>query len=189
MARSATSRSAVRRRHHLGWPSRASRPAAARPASAPRPRDPRADGQLPRPRARPARRPRRTTSSMTTGSAHEADINRLAEAGITSGCATTACTVPASPSRATRWPASSPARSASPARRNDYFTDDDGTAHEARHQPPRRGRHHGRLHGHPLLPERDRQPRADGGLPPPRARRRRVPSAPIRTIPHRTTPP
>ena len=69
-----------------------SRPAAARAASALRQRDPRADGKLPCPRAEPSGRAARDYFTDDNSSAHEGDINRLARAGITSGCsATTFC--------------------------------------------------------------------------------------------------
>ena len=50
-------------------------------------RDPRADGELPRSRARPARRRASTHFTDDEGSTHENAINRLAAAGIADGCA------------------------------------------------------------------------------------------------------
>ena len=65
------------------------------------------------------------------GSVHEPTINRIAEAGITSGCGRGRFCPDAHRARARRWRASSPARWTCRRRASDYFTDDEGSAHES----------------------------------------------------------
>ena len=135
------------------------------------------DALLPhRPRSRAARWPAssREPSTLPAASAdyfsdddgltHEDNINRMAEAGITTGCSETEFCPAGLVSRGQM--ASFLDRALGlPAATQDFFNDDDGTAHEDVHQPHRRGRHHRRLHGHPLLSQRAGQPPADGRLP------------------------
>ena len=74
------------------------------------------------------------------GSTHEDAINRVAEAGIASGCtATTFCPNGTGDARAD-GDASSTARSTSPNTDEDYFTDDETSTHEDADQPHRGGR-------------------------------------------------
>ena len=97
----------LRRRDRLARRARASPQAAALPLLPQRLGHARPDGHLPGPRTRPAA----ATEDWFVddeGSAHEDDINRIAAAGITSGCTETDF-CPAERSPVTRWRASSPA--------------------------------------------------------------------------------
>ena len=146
-----------------------------------------ADGQLPGPRARPAAgdqdyfsRRRRPT--------HEADINRLAEAGITGGCGD-GLYCP-NESGVPRADGQLPGRALDLAGSRDRLLQ---RRRRARSHEPNINRFaeagdHQRLWRRRLLPGRAGDPRADGGIPAPRARLSRTLAAShpyySRTAPH-----
>ena len=84
------------------------------------------------------------------GQTHEADINRLAEAGITGGCAEDLY-CPTAPVYREQM-ASFLSRALDYADTEaDYFTDDETLVARGGHQPLRRSRRHDRLRLRPLL--------------------------------------
>ena len=112
------------------------------------------------------------------GLVHEGAINRVAQAGIATGCSETAYCPADAVTRGQMATFLSRALDAAGAEhRLLQRRQRDGS--RGRHQPHRRGRHHPRLLGDPLLPRWHRQPPADGCLPVPRPGALGAASAPI----------
>ena len=122
--------------------------------------------------ARAAKLPATGTDYFTDdeGNTHEANINRIRAAGITTGCtATTYC--PSGKVRRDQM-ASFLARAANlPATGDRLLHRRRGQHPRGQHQPDPGGRHHHRLHGDDVLSGGPRDPRPDGVVPPPRFRR------------------
>ena len=111
---------------------------------------------------------RRTTTSPTTGRAATSPTSTASrEAGVTTGCAAVRYCPRATchPRPDGELPGARP-RPAGGDR--DYFWDDDGNMHEDAINRLAAGGHHQRLRRRSLLPGSERDPRADGRLPPPR---------------------
>ena len=145
--------------------------------------DPRPAGQRPGQRPRTCRPPRTTSIQTTTGSPHEADINRLAAAGLTRGCGDgNYC-----PGQAVRRGLLASALAwalALPPTETDFFTDDTGDRHEANiNSIAAAGITSGCGDGR-YCPEYRVPPGPGRGLPAQRLRR----SHTIGTIPHHTAP-
>ena len=98
------------------------------------------------------------------GSKFEGAIEAIAAEGITSGCGPTTFCPDGLVTRGQM--ATFLVRALNlPSTGTDYFTDDEGSVHEANINRLRAGGHHGRLRWLAVLPRWPRHPRPDGDLP------------------------
>ena len=100
----------------------------------------------------------------------EISINRVAAAGIASGCATNRY-CPSNPVTRGQMASFLDRAFDLPSTSNDYFVDDEGSTHEDAINRLAHGEHHRRLHVDALLPDGLDDPRRDGRLPAPGRRR------------------